>query len=560
MQNKNWLGGAILAAALAMPAAGFAQNISVIIDGQPVAFNGMQPTKINGRVLVPLRGVMEKLGAYVGWEPRTRTVSANKPGVDLVLHLGDRNATVNGQNVRLDVPPQEIRGSTMVPLRFVGEALGAEVKWDNATYTVNITTTAATNPNEYTPPNGNNNNNNNTGTVSITSFDVDHRGTARGGEILKFTLIGTPNGQATFSIPGVIQDVAMTETQSGVYTGSFRVPAKSPINISEASAIARLKVGNAEKLIQSGDTLAFDNQAPELQSLTPEPGTRVTRDRPNISATFDDSTGSGIDPTTVELMIDGRRATGDAQVTERFISYRPDRALESGRHEVILTAKDRAGNPVSKTWDFRVVGNSDVIKSFTHDAENKDLLPGTEVTFTLVGEPGGTATFNIGDRNRDRRMQEVEPGRYVGTYTIRRNDTIDNLPVTAKLTTKEGDTFTYEAATRLRANLRSLEAPEFTAPEDNDKVGNQVTFKGTAAPGSKVQIKIDYIKSALGFLNLRGTVAELEVTADEKGNWKTDPIDMNTGLGGGSVTFNVTAVTVGSNGKKSDEAKLTLKR
>lgn len=561
MNRKIWIGGVTAFAALATPGACFGQNISVVVDGQPVVFTGVGPQKVGGRVLVPLRGVMEKLGAYVGWQPATRTVTANKSGVDLTLQLGNRNATVNGRTVLLDVPPQEYRGSTMVPLRFVGEALGAEVKWDNATYTVNITTgTTVTDPNQYTPPTTNTNNNTNPANVSITSFDVDRNGTLRGGEELRFTLVGTPKGDATLSIPGVIQELKMTETQAGVYVGSFKVPANSPINISKANAVARLKVGNTERMIQSGTALGFDSQPPVIAGITPEPGTRVTRDRPNISATFDDSTGSGIDPESVDLRVDNRRVTRDAQVTPQFVSYRPDQPLTSGTHEVTLTARDKAGNPVERTWSFRVVGNTDVIRSFTHDAINKNLDPGSEITFTLDGEPGGTATFNVGDRNREHRMREVEPGKYVGTYTVRRNDILDNVPVTAKLTTKEGESFTYEATNRLSARLRSLEVPAFTSPEDGASVGSKVTFKGTAAPGSKVQLKIDYSKNALGLLRLNGTVAEIEVTADDRGRWTTDPIDMNTGLGGGSATFTVTAVTVGSNGVKSEPVKLTLKR
>jgi hypothetical protein len=83
-------------------------------------------------------------------------------------------------------------------------------------------------------------------------------------------------------------------------------------------------------------------------------------------------------------------------------------------------------------------------------------------------------------------------------------------------------------------------------------------LRGTAAPGSKVQIRIDYTKTALGIFKMKGTDTEVEVTADDRGRWATDPIDMSTGIGGGGATFNVTAVTVGSNGKKSPVAKLTL--
>jgi len=373
IKQKFRLGALVVA--MCVPGLALSQSISVIVNGEPVTFEGVGPQQVNGRVLVPLRGVMEKLGAYVTFDGPTKTVSATKAGTDLTLHLGDRHAVVNGHDVTLDVPPQEFRGSTMVPLRFVGEALGAEVRWNAATYTVDITTadagtTVKTDPNQYLPIR----NNPPVGAASITSFDVDHAGTFRGGEELKLTLVGTPGGTATFSIPGVIQDIPMTETQPGVYVGSFRVPANSPINITKANAIARLRVNGAEKMIQAGSSLGFDTQPPLITAVTPDPNSRVGRDRPNISATFDDGSGSGVDPATVVVRLDNRRVTADAQITSTFVSYRPDTALSSGMHEVTITASDRAGNPVTKTWTFRVIGNTDVIRSSTTTARVNLLL------------------------------------------------------------------------------------------------------------------------------------------------------------------------------------------
>ncbi|HJP83650.1 MAG TPA: copper amine oxidase N-terminal domain-containing protein, partial [Fimbriimonadaceae bacterium] len=101
----------------------WAQGIGVFVDGEPVMFSGVGPQKIGGRVLVPLRGVMEKLGAYVSYQAGTRTVTANRGDVDLQLTLGRREALLNGRTVLLDVPAMEYRGSTLVPLRFMGEAL-----------------------------------------------------------------------------------------------------------------------------------------------------------------------------------------------------------------------------------------------------------------------------------------------------------------------------------------------------------------------------------------------------------------------------------------------------
>lgn len=122
------------AALLATPA--LAQK--VVVNGNPVMFSGQGPIESQGRVLVPLRGVLEQLGAYVNYDSARREVKATRNQSQIELPIGSRTATVNGRRVTLDVPARIVNGSTMVPLRFVAESLGAQVNYDNATNTVAI--------------------------------------------------------------------------------------------------------------------------------------------------------------------------------------------------------------------------------------------------------------------------------------------------------------------------------------------------------------------------------------------------------------------------------------
>jgi len=131
---------AFAALAFAAVAVSSAQRIQVQVDGTPIAFANAQPQYINGRVLVPLRGVFEQMGANVNWDPQTRMVTANKGGSDVQLRIGDRVAMVNGTTMNLDVPAMIVGGSTMVPIRFVSEALGAQVGWMEAQHLVSINT------------------------------------------------------------------------------------------------------------------------------------------------------------------------------------------------------------------------------------------------------------------------------------------------------------------------------------------------------------------------------------------------------------------------------------
>jgi len=97
--------------------------------------------------MVPMRAIFEELGAYVHWTDSTQTVDATKGDTSVRLRIGDTVANVNGREVNLDQPPRIIGGSTMVPLRFVSESLGADVDWRASDETVLITTGAVVNTN-----------------------------------------------------------------------------------------------------------------------------------------------------------------------------------------------------------------------------------------------------------------------------------------------------------------------------------------------------------------------------------------------------------------------------
>ena len=113
-------------------------KVSVKINGEIQTYD-QPPVILNDRTLVPLRGIFEALGAVVSWDEKNRTVTATKDGNMIKLTIGSKIALKNGLTINLDQPPQLINDRTMVPVRFVSEALGAEVDWDETTRTVSIT-------------------------------------------------------------------------------------------------------------------------------------------------------------------------------------------------------------------------------------------------------------------------------------------------------------------------------------------------------------------------------------------------------------------------------------
>jgi len=115
-----------------------AGGITVLLNGRLLNLGVTGATQVGGRVMVPLRGVFEALGASVDYDPATMTVFATRADTQMQLRLGSTQANVNGQVRTLDVPAQSRFGRTLVPLRFVSEALGASVNWNDAQRTVYI--------------------------------------------------------------------------------------------------------------------------------------------------------------------------------------------------------------------------------------------------------------------------------------------------------------------------------------------------------------------------------------------------------------------------------------
>lgn len=116
--------------------------VTVVMDGTKLWFPDAQAfIDENQRTLVPVRFVAEALGAKVGWEAESRSVPIQKDDQNIRLTIGSHVATVNGEEVAFDTQAVMQGGRTFVPLRFVSEILGVAVEWDGKTNTVFLSNT-----------------------------------------------------------------------------------------------------------------------------------------------------------------------------------------------------------------------------------------------------------------------------------------------------------------------------------------------------------------------------------------------------------------------------------
>lgn len=115
-------------------------GITVLYNGTRVSFHtyDQNPELINNRTLVPLRAIFEAMNAEVEWDQSTLTATSTRNGVTVSIKIGDNQMYKNGTSIPVDVPAQVVNDRTMIPVRVIAEAFGADVQWNGNGRTVLI--------------------------------------------------------------------------------------------------------------------------------------------------------------------------------------------------------------------------------------------------------------------------------------------------------------------------------------------------------------------------------------------------------------------------------------
>ena len=105
-------------------------------DTPYIEFNGnilgfdVPPIIEDGSTLVPMRFLFEQMGADVEWDSETQTATATLDNKAVTFSIDNVNARINNKPAKMDVPARLVNGKTMVPLRFLSENMGYDVDWD----------------------------------------------------------------------------------------------------------------------------------------------------------------------------------------------------------------------------------------------------------------------------------------------------------------------------------------------------------------------------------------------------------------------------------------------
>lgn len=220
---KKYILGLLVIVIIFSGATVFAQErIHVFINGTQLQ-TSTEPIVEKGSTLVPMRSIFEALGVPLHWDKATQTVSGNQEGKEIKLTIGNSVAYVNGRAVSLAVPAKVINGNTLVPLRFVAEALGSTVEWRASIRSVLISTGNYVYSDSFEVP--------------ITFYAVEGKGQYAGYMQLK----GHPEedkyeiyfqgSQSSFHVKSVdIRNINMNEKIKWTYNGKSYVSTKKELH------------------------------------------------------------------------------------------------------------------------------------------------------------------------------------------------------------------------------------------------------------------------------------------------------------------------------------------
>ncbi len=339
----------------------WAQGIRVVLDGREVRFD-QPPAMIDGRLMVPLRGIFEALNSDVLYSAATRSIKATKGATVVELALGSRQAAIDGRPVYLDVPADTLGGRTMVPLRFVSEALGAEVKWEGASRTVRITDlggVAIFPPTQPQPPAQP------TAKKPVINSIV-HSATRdlKEGDIVDVVVTGDPGGVASFEILGATASIPLRESASGRYEGRFVIP--RGLTVRQGLLMARLVKDGLEANSESQRTITVSSSGGSsnpptsgagqltVTQLLPPDNSSVNSAQPEIGAQFSQNL---LNP-SAKMVVDTLDVTAQTLVQGNRVAWTPQYNLDPGRHTVSLVLSENSGAPIRLNWSFIIGGST----------------------------------------------------------------------------------------------------------------------------------------------------------------------------------------------------------
>jgi hypothetical protein len=386
------------------------QTIRVVVNGTALPQTAVDI--IDEKVYVALRPVAVALDAYVASNAAAKTVTITTLLRQVVLHLDDPWATVNGQRVRLSAPATRDGPRVVLPLRAIGEAFGASVVYDPHTHTAIVAAALRSAPSgRPTPP----------PVASAT------------------TLSGPVVSVASGDAPPTLQ------LNSGGTNYTVTVPAGTSIAFRDVHGAV---TGNAVlSQVRPGDTLIVTLDASGRLISMADLFASING---TIAAVADQNMvleGGRVisaDPAVVNVTLDGHQATfAQLQAGDR-VSVRADPVSGQVRDVVALRPGGFAASATSTPAPGTSGTGGAVSITRVKDNASTAFRAGQAVTIAAEGTSGAHATFDLSDVIIDNSMRETRPGHYEGQYEVTVGTNLTAAPVLVRLS-RNGETAIAQA-------------------------------------------------------------------------------------------------------------------
>ena len=401
-------------------------SVSVSVDNRPLVFADQPPVNSGGRLLVPLRAIFEALGATVSYS--NGTIKAVRGTTNLELNIGSDQAIINGQRSTLDVPAQAVFGRTLVPLRFVGEAFGANVVFNATTQSVAITSPATAGGS--TPTGGNNGGPSYVvpGGTSIggTLTNVNTAGNTitinADGQTRIFPLAPGAVGLSQLSIASTPGATPLRQPARGVALSSLDNGDDVKLNLDTTGRVTQVitaaTVVVAKVQFAAGNTIVLDDNNDTTLTL----GNNLTYVDPQGKAATTASLKAG-DSVALFLSRENRQVY-------RVSAYAPDYTISGGGN---------TGNPDPLPNGGIPNNNAPQIQLVQHNA-NGPLKAGSRLDVTVRATTGQRLAFSLGAKIQNVPLYEstAQPGVYSGSYSVKTGDDVLEARILARLTAANG--------------------------------------------------------------------------------------------------------------------------
>ena len=305
---------------------------------------------------------------------------------------------------------------------------------------------------------------------------------AKAGETIGVALVGEQNGTARFSIAGIIGDIPMTETQTGVYTGTYTVP--DGINATNALLTVTLidSVGNVGT--DTSQSVTIDSTPPEIASVnvsgspakSGETITITVVGEPNASAEF-----------SIAGVIEDVPMTQDQPGVYTGIYIVPD-GINVTDAVVTVTLTDAVGN-VNTDASQSVSIDTVLPGMISVSVSGSPAKAGETIVITATGEPGSSAKLSIASVIDDVPMIEDQPGVYTGAYVVPDGINATNAVVSVTLTDPVGNV-SVDTSQSVTIDTEAPEIAAVTVSGSPAEAGETINIIVVGESGMSIQSSI----------------------------------------------------------------------